>query len=573
MDLAGYERAKFELSGVLQTVITHKLADEYRTVQDRLRDLLARLAEDRFNLVVAGRFNRGKSSLMNAILGLERLPTGIMPLTSVITTVSYGTTERVIIKYQQRRLDSEIPLKELPQYVTQEGNPGNSRGIATANIELPADILRRGFFFVDTPGLGSVIAENAATTNAFLPEADALLLVTSFESPLSEDELSVLERSSRRDLPVFVVLNKHDLVALPEREQAVAFVRDHLVGPESGTPIGVFSVSARDALTAKLSHDEERLLASGVPALEDALVRFLLERKHEVFLSRMCTRIEGLIDDLPASERREELRKQMRGLTAKYREKVEIQSRAGIEASITVGFHAAQLRPCEVCAAVEAGAWDFLARFQYEIATDPECQDDFARRSGFCCYHTFEYQDLASPFGTCSGYPPLLERLASALRRAVHATDADMVNTLGDLLARHETCPMCNVRDQAEARAIADVAERVRLGAAERERLSALCLPHLRAVARAADHAESVRLLLQQQALALERTAEDMRRFTLKQSAARRHLQTKEEQTASARALTLVAGRRNVNFAAGHSVERASDLHRKDIHLAKRSRP
>lgn len=52
---------------------------------------------------------------MNAILGLDRLPTGIVPLTTVITTVSYGTTEKVALKYQERRLDTEIPLSELPQ--------------------------------------------------------------------------------------------------------------------------------------------------------------------------------------------------------------------------------------------------------------------------------------------------------------------------------------------------------------------------------------------------------------------------------------------------------------------------
>lgn len=573
MDLAGYERAKFEFSDLLQSIITHKLTDENRTLQGRLQDLLARLAEDRFNLVVAGRFNRGKSSLMNAILGVDRLPTGIVPLTSVITTVSYGTTEKVILRYQQRRLDSEISLRELPQYVTQEGNPGNSRGIATANIELPADILRRGFFFIDTPGLGSVIAENTATTNAFLPEADALLLVTSFESPLSEDELAFLRRASRSNLPVFVALNKHDLVALSERERAVAYVRDHLRDFDEGSPVGVWSVSARDALAAKLSGDNQRTVASGVTALEKELVRFLLKQKRAVFLSRMCVRVEELIEDLPASERQADLRQHMKALTAKYRDDVGTESRGELDSATAGVFHSAQLRPCEICAAVEARAWDFLARFQYEIATDPGRQNDFSGGSGFCCYHTVEYQELASPFGTCSGYPPLLERLASSLRCIAQTSTTDVVSVIAALLPHHETCPMCAVRDQAEARAIADVAERLRTGAAERTRLSALCLPHLVAIARALDDAEAMRPLLQQQALTLERTAEDMRRFTLKQSAARRQLQTKEEQTAAARALALVAGRRNVNFAAGQSHDQTPDFPRKGVRRAQGGRP
>lgn len=562
MDLRGYESAKFEVSELLQRVVTHKLTEGSRSLHDRLQDLFARLAEDRFNLVVAGRFNRGKSSLMNAILGLDRLPTGIVPLTSVITTVSYGTTEKVTIKYQQHRLDSEISLRQLAEYVTQDGNPGNNRGIATANIELPADILRRGFYFIDTPGLGSVIAANTATTNAFLPEADALLLVTSFESPLTEEELVFVTRAARGDLPVFIVLNKQDLATLPEREQAAAFVRGHLEGFEGRPPVGVFSVSARDALAAKLSNDSELLAASGLPPLEDELVRFLLEKKHTVFLSRMCMRVEELVDDLPTFEWSASLRQQAHALAVKFGGIISVDPRPQGDAAAG-HFNSAQLRSCEICAAVDERSWDFLTRFQYELATDRDCQADFATRSGFCCYHTAEYKDLASPFGTCSGYPPLFERLAERLRGAAQQSCGDTRTAVAALLPDHGSCVMCAVRDKAEARAVADVAERLRTGdRVAREQLSALCLPHLAAVTNLIDDSDVLRALLQQQAVTLERTAEDMRRFTLKQSAARRQLQSKEDQTASQRALTLVAGRRNVNFAAGQTPGQSLAAHR-----------
>lgn len=90
MDLKDYEKLKFELAGHLRSLET--LAGAQReSLKAEMRTLFARLAEDRFNLVVVGRFNRGKTSLMNALLGSDRLPTGILPLTSVITTVVYGT--------------------------------------------------------------------------------------------------------------------------------------------------------------------------------------------------------------------------------------------------------------------------------------------------------------------------------------------------------------------------------------------------------------------------------------------------------------------------------------------------
>lgn len=195
-DLKEYERHKFAIAEVIREAQATDTKDsDFRT---QCRELAARLAEDRFNLVVIGRFNRGKSTLMNALLARDYLPTGIVPLTSVITTVRYGSQKQVVLHFIDSGLPLKVPLARLPDYVTQRGNPGNEKKIAFAQIELPVEILRRGFFFVDTPGLGSPIVENTLTTERFLPEADAFVLVTSFESPLSEEEDRILSRVIRR---------------------------------------------------------------------------------------------------------------------------------------------------------------------------------------------------------------------------------------------------------------------------------------------------------------------------------------------------------------------------------------
>lgn len=97
MDLREYEQIKFEFAELLRSVQIVVPRDRHNE-HERIRELFSRLAEDRFNLVVVGRFSRGKTSLMNAILGTDRLPTGIRPLTSVITTVAYGSKEQAVIK-------------------------------------------------------------------------------------------------------------------------------------------------------------------------------------------------------------------------------------------------------------------------------------------------------------------------------------------------------------------------------------------------------------------------------------------------------------------------------------------
>ena len=223
MDLREYEQHKFAIADLLRQMAL--AAPDKQRWRDQATALFTRLAEDRFNLVLIGRFSRGKTSLMNAILGMDRLPTGIIPLTSVITSVAYGSVERVRLRFTKSFMDQEVPLASLPQYVTQQGNPGNAKGIKEAEVQLPAEFLRRGFYFVDTPGLGSAIEENTRTTESYLPEADAFLLVTSFDSPLPEEEMRFFREVSSSSRRVFVVLNKQDTVNDQERSEALDYVR------------------------------------------------------------------------------------------------------------------------------------------------------------------------------------------------------------------------------------------------------------------------------------------------------------------------------------------------------------
>ena len=570
MDLREYEQAKFALAEILRSAATLAKADRGGDVEDQFRDLFARLAEDRFNLVFIGRFSRGKSSLMNAILGTDRLPTGIVPLTSVVTTVGYGTSEKVILRYQGKHLDIPVSIEELPRYVTQEGNPGNELGIATANIELPAQILRRGYHFIDTPGLGSAIAENTLTTESFLPEADALVLVTSYESPLSAEEVRSLE-TMESGLQVFVIINKQDLAPEDERCQAANFVRGQLKARFGNAVPEIFSVSARDAIAAKLSHDQPLLASSGMPEFEARLAEFLVDRKQSRFLARMCHRVRSLLEGLPPLTGIADLLGQVEALGKTFGVSVEGRRSAP---SVGEAFSVRQLRSCEICASVDEALWEFLRRYQYQLVADAGERERFAGRSGFCPFHIWEYRAIASPYGTCVGFPPLLDRLAKQLRKAVASGRSSFVASAVEAtqLAEHDACAMCALRDKAEARSISGLAGRFRKSADETlTGLSAVCLTHLGMLAESlADDSSLLRVLATHHVELLERVAEDMRAFALKHDAVRRPLETREEQTAAERALFLLAGLRNVNFAAGATGPRTNGCHSEPTRIRKR---
>jgi GTP-binding protein EngB required for normal cell division len=293
--LHNYLKFKLRFAEVIQAILQDARQASDAHDETECRSLLSRLAADRFNLVVVGQFNRGKSTLMNAVLGVDRLPTGVLPLTSVITSVGYGDRERVLLHRDDQGLPIEIPLAHLAEHVTEAGNPGNRRGIAVAEVQLPVELLRLGFHFVDTPGVGSAIAENTRTTQAFLPEADAAIFVTSFDSPMDERELELLAQVLDHVRQVFVVINKADVISSEQRDAVISFVRGRLPERLTANQSALFPVSALRAMRARMEGDADALDESGILELERAMLHFLRVQKTREFLLRLADRTGAIL--------------------------------------------------------------------------------------------------------------------------------------------------------------------------------------------------------------------------------------------------------------------------------------
>jgi small GTP-binding protein len=522
MDLRTYEQRKFHLADIIRAAMA-LASSEQQPLQDYGRELLARLAEDRFNLVLVGRFNRGKSSLINALLGTERLQTGVVPVTSAITTVTYGSEERVLLRYEESGVPREIRLDELAAHVTQRGNPGNERRLKVAEVYLPVDVLRRGLFLVDTPGLGSAIAENTQTTEAFLPEADALLLVTSYESPLSDEEMRLLERAAASRCVVFVAVNKQDTLGSSARAEVLGYVEQRLRALFGGQSPRTFSISARDGLRARLERRPELLAESGISALQTTLLEFFLTDKANAVLARMAERIAELLHGLSATPEALQLLKELREPTVVV---AEVDTREQTEPG--------RLERCAICESVVDVMFAFLSKYQYELSIEFAEQRQHAERGGFCGIHTWQYESIASPRGVALSYPALLQRLAQRL------TSPDVgVPSVGS------ACRACAVRSRAESEAVVALATRL-----ERDDTAGrptLCLPHLVMAAGVVKDTLLRSRLLQRHADLLQRLAEDLQRFALRHDGLRRHLLSEEERNAPRQALAMVAGERSVS--------------------------
>lgn len=558
MDLKQYEERKFLLAEIIRSVQAIDTKDD--ALRSDCRDILSRLAEDQFNLMVVGRFSRGKSTLMNATLGGNYLPTGIVPLTSVITTVRYGSRPQVVLHFKNSGLNHEVPLQQLAEYVTQKGNPGNTKRIAWAEIQLPVEVLRRGFFFVDTPGLGSPIIENTLTTERFLPQADAFILVTSYESPLSEEEDRILARIRNSGKKLYVVLNKQDTVSPQEREDAREFVAARLGQILSGDFGELYSLSARQGLAAKLSGNRAQLEESGLQAFETELLRFLTEERAQSFLLSMYDRTTSLLIEHSRSYESEDQQKpwsevveRLRTIRQEVTGVAEIKEAAVVVDSSpdTTSFALAIDRKtgCHICGAILDAIFRFLSKYQYELTVNPESQREHAQRRGFCPLHTWQYEGISSPYGVCASYPSVVHRMAVSLHQ--FASETARVNGtppgIHGLQPTQKSCRVCEIRNEAERRAVAEVAALARRAVESSQVVPACCLAHLAQVTDALGPGGPARRILDSHARLLERTAEDLQRYALKHDALRRYLTSEEERRASQIALLLLAGHRNLS--------------------------
>ena len=89
-------------------------------------------------------------------------------------------------------LQVEVQLADVAEFISGSSAERAELQVATVEVEVPAEILRLGFELVDTPGVGSGIEINTATTRQFLPQADAVIFVTGFDSPLTDTEVRFL---------------------------------------------------------------------------------------------------------------------------------------------------------------------------------------------------------------------------------------------------------------------------------------------------------------------------------------------------------------------------------------------
>jgi len=290
---------------------------EYNVVQDMIRNFTEQVQEisneidsesikklagnikekiekDALYLVVLGQFKRGKSTLINYMLGANLLPTGVLPLTSVITKIYYSPEVKVNVIFESG-VKKEIPVDELDLYCTEKGNPKNQKGVDTIEIGYPFDFLNKDVVIVDTPGIGSVYQHNTDVTYKFIDRSDAVVFVLSVDPPITEIEKQFLLKIAENVHKIFFVINKSDLTRKNEIEEIVNFTTNVIKDITKKENINIFPLSAKMALEGKISKNEEMIRKSCIKSFEEELKQFLKEEKEKVKILSNLKSLDGFL--------------------------------------------------------------------------------------------------------------------------------------------------------------------------------------------------------------------------------------------------------------------------------------
>lgn len=349
---------------------------------------------DPFTLVICGDFKRGKSSLINALLGEDVVPTNVTTETVTLNRISYGSHSNEAVLSGGRRLsltDEELCRDALEPVLKQLGEPVEQLELHR-NIDILKDIT-----IIDTPGLGDSESDFTDTVETALQQADAVIYVFSVSYPLSRSEQLYLKTSilPQKYTSLFLVSNFTDMIgSQKDYMRTEEMLADRINGLLPGQD--VWMLSALDERCRQLG--EERPNQVLADTMESSFQNFrgaitgLIQNKKETVLPDRMQRMLRIMaadinDDLSALEQGLEMdSRDVQQAMEHVRQQKEQQAQTQEENSRKIDHVVRSMQG-------EAGEWinELLGRMKEETnALSAYSENDLSKYYPFFCIDTMQ---------------------------------------------------------------------------------------------------------------------------------------------------------------------------------------
>lgn len=224
-----------------------------------------RLRDQELIISVIGQFKRGKSSLINALIGEEILPVGIIPLTTTITEIRHSEDFKSVVYFMDGS-KQEVFQEDLPRYVSEELNPNNEKNVEVVKLWTDLRPFDANICIVDTPGVGSTHYHNTESSYDYIEKSDAVLFLLSVDSPVSEAERDFLKKAQKHAVKFYFAVNKIDTVSRENLQEFLNYSKNilsEIIGfsvdmypTSAGTGEGVSDLKIQLANDLKDSYNE-----------------------------------------------------------------------------------------------------------------------------------------------------------------------------------------------------------------------------------------------------------------------------------------------------------------------------
>ncbi len=259
---------------------------------------------DPFTLVVCGDFKRGKSSIINALLGEEVVTTNVTAETVTLNRISYGShsNEAMLSGGKKMLLEDEELQRDRLQVIMEQ----TKETVTQIHIQRPLDFLK-DITIIDTPGLGDAFKDFSSLVGDALAQADAVIYVFSVSYPLSQQEQMFLKTAvlPQRYTDLFLVGNFAD--TMPDRaglERMKVLIQKRIQDLLPGER--AYFVSALDERCLQLGSERPNealsdVLADNFMELRQALDRLVSDKRSYILPNRMERLLGMMRNDLEGS--------------------------------------------------------------------------------------------------------------------------------------------------------------------------------------------------------------------------------------------------------------------------------
>lgn len=316
LNYGSYEAYKQTVSELTESLNQLKEYSEEVGLEHTARSIgetVEKISHEHFEVAIVGEFKRGKSTLINALLGQEVLPADVLPATATLNRVTYSETPYVMVEYKNGGME-RVNINQLENYVTKLSyeSEKTAETVKQATVYYDTAFCKNNVDIIDTPGLNDD-EQMTNVTLSILPEIDAAVFVISANSPFSQFEKEFLEKKMlTSDLGrIIFAVNCFGTFSKEDEDRIVETVEKRIgsyvmekakkvMGEDSkefavykrkiGKP-KVIGVYAKKALMAKENGNAAMLAESNFPAFEKALENMLTQERGAITLQILANKI------------------------------------------------------------------------------------------------------------------------------------------------------------------------------------------------------------------------------------------------------------------------------------------